>query len=153
HPTLVIVENAAQMPDVTTTLLRVGFDDVKGYMEGGMDSWETSGFPLNSLPTISVHELKERIHGKSTDQITALDLRTDKEWTDGHIEGALHIHGGKLQERYADVPKDRPVSVLCGSGYRSTIAASFLLREGYSEVSNVAGGMSAWKAAGFPQVR
>jgi hydroxyacylglutathione hydrolase len=152
HPTLVIVENAAQMPDVTNTLLRVGFDDVKGYMEGGMDSWETGGFPLTSLPTISVHDLKERL-GKNHDTMTVLDVRTEREWKEGHIAGALHIHGGKLQERYADVPRNKPVTVMCGSGYRSTIAASFLLREGYSEVSNVAGGMSAWKAAGFPQVQ
>jgi hydroxyacylglutathione hydrolase len=120
-------------------------------MEGGMDAWEMGGFPLTSLPTISVHQLKDRL-GKNGGGLTVLDVRTDREWKDGHVEGALHIHGGKLQERFADVPREKPVAVLCGSGYRSSIAASFLLREGYSDVSNVAGGMAAWRAAQYSQV-
>jgi hydroxyacylglutathione hydrolase len=151
HPTLVIVENTSQMPEVTATLLRVGFDGVKGYMEGGMDAWETGGFPLTSLPTLSVHTLKERI--RKDPLLALLDVRTETEWKDGHLEGTLHIHGGKLQERFDEVPRDREVAVVCGSGYRSSIAASFLLREGYENVLNVAGGMTAWKAAGFPVVR
>ncbi len=60
------------------------------------------------------------------------------------------MHGGKLQERFGDVPRDKPVAVICGSGYRGSIAASFLKREGYPEVANVVGGMTAWKAAGLP---
>jgi hydroxyacylglutathione hydrolase len=149
HPTLIVPETPEQMAEVTTTLLRVGFDDVKGYLEGGMDSWETGGFPLASLPMLSVHELNQKLAAKSS-ALTVLDVRTDKEWNDGHIEGALHIHGGKLQERFAEVRRDRPVAVVCGSGYRASIAASFLLREGYTDVYNVVGGMSAWKAAGLP---
>ncbi len=77
-----------------------------------------------------------------------LDVRTEAEWDGGHIEGAHHIHGGTLQERFAEVPKDRPVAVVCGSGYRASIASSFLKREGYPDVANVLGGMTAWKAAG-----
>jgi len=53
-------------------------------------------------------------------------------------------------QNFALVPRDKPVVVICGSGYRGSIAASFLQREGYEEVSNVLGGMSAWKAAGLP---
>ena len=82
--------------------------------------------------------------------MTVLDVRTEKEWNAGHIDGAIHIHGGLLQDRFADIPRDEPVAVVCGSGYRASIAASFLKREGYQDVSNVVGGMSAWKAAGFP---
>lgn len=151
HPTLVVLENSAQMPEVTQTLLRVGLDEVKGYLEGGMDAWETGGFPLTSLPTLSVHDLKEKIK-KHNGDLTVLDVRTEKEWKEGHIEGALHIHGGKLQERFAEVPRDKAVAVVCGSGYRSSIAASFLLREGYQQVMNVAGGMTAWNATGYPVV-
>ena len=79
-------------------------------------------------------------------------MRTDEEWDAGHIDGAIHIHGGKLQERFGEVPHDKPVAVVCGSGYRASIAASFLQRDGYEAVSNVIGGMSAWKAAKLPTV-
>ena len=84
------------------------------------------------------------------DSLTILDVRTDKEWESGHIAGALHIHGGKLQERFEEIPRDRPVAVICASGYRASIAASFLKRDGYEAVMNVIGGMTAWKAAGLP---
>jgi hydroxyacylglutathione hydrolase len=152
RPTLAVTDNPAQMPEVTTHLLRVGFDDVQGYLQGGIDLWETSGYPLTSLRTLTVQQLAQRLNSRGVRPITVLDVRTDKEWSTGAIDGAIHIHGGKLQERFADVPRDKPVAVVCGSGYRGTIAASFLKREGYEDVANVVGGMSAWNAADFPTV-
>jgi len=145
QPTLIVVDRPEQMPEVTTHLLRVGFDDIQGYLEGGMDAWQVSGFPVATLSTISVHTLNQR-----AGTLTVLDVRTEKEWNAGHIEGAIHIHGGKLQENFGLVPRDKPVAVICGSAYRGSIGASFLKREGYEDVSNVLGGMSAWKAAGLP---
>jgi hydroxyacylglutathione hydrolase len=150
QPTLIVLDDAVRMPEVTTHLLRVGFDDVRGYLEGGMDAWETAGYPLATLSTLSVHELHQRLKGGRA--LTVLDVRTEGEWNAGHIDGAIHVHGGKLQERYAEVPRDRPVAVVCGSGYRASIAASFLQREQYEGVGNVIGGMTAWKAAGLPTV-
>lgn len=149
RPIQLIVDHAAQVPEVMTHLIRVGFDEIQGYVQGGIDGWETSGYPLAMLATMSVHQLRDRL-AQGSDRVTVLDVRTEKEWNAGHIDGAIHIHGGKLQERFADVPQSKPVAVICGSGYRASIAASFLKREGYAEVTNVVGGMSAWKAAGLP---
>ena len=148
HPTLIILDDPASMPEVTTHLLRVGLDDVRGYLEGGMDAWEVGGLPLATLSTSSVHDLAARL--KNASKPTVLDVRTEREWKAGHIDEAIHIHGGMLQERFAEVPKGKPVAVICGSGYRASIASSFLKREGYQSLSNVVGGMSAWKAAGLP---
>lgn len=150
RPTLVILDDPADMGAVTTHLLRVGFDDVLGYLEGGMDEWQTGGFPLSTLGSASVHQLRQRLPEVADGSLTLLDVRTEKEWSDGHVEGAMHIHGGRLQEHFADVPRDKPVAVICGSGYRASIAASFLKREGFGDVTNIMGGMSAWQAAGFP---
>lgn len=77
-----------------------------------------------------------------------LDVREVSEWNAGHIPGALHIPGGTLPPRLSDVPDDRPLTVVCGSGYRSTVAASLLLREGRRAVANLIGGMTAYQAAG-----
>jgi hydroxyacylglutathione hydrolase len=151
HPTLVVLDDPGHMAEVTTHLIRVGFDDVRGYLEGGIDAWENGGYPLTTLTTISVHELQQK--RKSGERLTVLDVRTESEWDAGHIEGAIHIHGGKLQERFAEVPRDKPVAVVCGSGYRASIAASFLQRERYEGVQNVMGGMTAWKAAGLPTTK
>jgi hydroxyacylglutathione hydrolase len=79
-----------------------------------------------------------------------LDVRSEREYDAGHISGALHIHGGLLQERVDQVPRDREVAVVCGSGYRASIAASVLKRRGYTRVTNVLGGMSGYLAAGYP---
>ena len=78
-----------------------------------------------------------------------LDVRTDDEWREGHLPGALHIMGGYLPERVDEVPRDRPLVVMCGSGYRSTIAASVLERAGFTDITNLTGGMKAWKDAGL----
>lgn len=148
RPILLVLDDPSRMAEVTTHLVRVGFDDVRGFLDGGMDAWAMGGYPVATLPILSVHELSKRL--KERQRLTVLDVRTEGEWNAGHIEGAIHIHGGKLQERFAEVPRDRPVAVVCGSGYRASIAASFLQREGYDGVGNVIGGMTAWKAAGLP---
>lgn len=137
------------MSQVATHLLRVGFDDIRGYLDRGLDAWETAGYPLSTLQTTSVHELNNRLTAVRDESLTLLDVRTEKEWNAGHIVGAKHIHGGLLQERFEEVPRDRPVTVLCGSGYRASIASSFLKREGHESVTNVMGGMTAWNNAGF----
>ena len=149
RPTLVVLDDPVDMLTVTTHLLRVGFDDVRGYLEGGMDAWEGAGFPLAMLETISVHDLYRRLKEVRNESLTLLDVRTEKEWNAGHIDGALYIHGGKLQEQFEQVSRDKPIAVICGSGYRASIAASFLKREGFQDVTNVIGGMSAWNAAGY----
>ena len=71
------------------------------------------------------------------------------EWNAGQIEGALHITGAELPSRIEDVPKDRPLATICGSGFRSSVSASLLMHHRHKQVDNVLGGMTAWKAAGL----
>ena len=73
-----------------------------------------------------------------------LDVRTAGEWAAEHIEGALHIPLPGLPRRLAELPRHDPLAVICGSGYRSSIAASLLREAGFSRVQNVMGGMSAY---------
>lgn len=151
---LVIVPgDPAEMPEVVTHLIRVGLDQIEGYLEDGMDAWENHGFPLSQLGTASVQDLASRLATTGPGRPFVLDVRTETEWAGGHIDGALHVHGGVLKDRFEEVPKDRPVAVVCGTGYRGSIAASFLKSHGYADVSNVLGGMTAWKAAGLPVAR
>jgi hydroxyacylglutathione hydrolase len=147
---VVVASSPTVVPEVVTHLIRVGLDQVEGYMEDGMDAWEDHGFPLAQLHTLSVQELDAKLRQTRSEQPFVLDVRADGEWDAGHIDGAHHIHGGLLQERFNEIPKDKPVVVICGSGYRGSIAASFLQREDYRDVSNVLGGMSAWKSVGMP---
>ncbi|MGH7571846.1 MAG: MBL fold metallo-hydrolase [Gemmatimonadota bacterium] len=130
-------------------LIRVGLDDVRGHLAGGFPAWRQAGLPVAETPQIGPRELHERLvsgHGP-----TVLDVRSDGEWRGGHIEGAIHVMGGLLQDRLVEVPNgDRPVAVVCGSGYRSTVATSVLERSGFRHVINVTGGMNGWRQAGLP---
>jgi hydroxyacylglutathione hydrolase len=150
---LIVPSTPEEMPEVVTHLIRVGLDRIEGHMEDGMDAWQNHGFPISKLEALSVQELAARLERGDSGSPFVLDVRTDSEWNAGHIDGAHHIHGGVLQERCDEVPKDRPVAVICGTGYRGSIAASFLKSRGYADVANVLGGMTAWKAAGLPTAR
>jgi hydroxyacylglutathione hydrolase len=132
-------------------LIRVGLDDVRGHLAGGMPAWLQAGFPVTETPQITPRDLHQHLvsgHGPAV-----LDVRSDAEWEAGHIEGAVHIMGGFLAERLPEVPDgDRPVAVVCGIGYRSTVAASVLERAGFRRVLSLTGGMDAWREAGLPTV-
>jgi hydroxyacylglutathione hydrolase len=86
-------------------------------------------------------------------EVDVLDVRQPAEWAAGHIEGATFITGAELPERLGEVPADKPLAVVCGSGFRSTVMASLLRASGWRNVSNMSGGMSAWRRAGGPTVK
>jgi len=111
-----------------TQLLRIGFDRVEGYLEGGPAAWEASGRPVSSYETCDVDGLHE-IYAAG-DHPHILDVRQDDEWADGHIPDSRHIFIGDLPDRISEVPDDRTIYVACAGGFRAAIAASMLAREG-----------------------
>jgi hydroxyacylglutathione hydrolase len=116
-----------------------------------MMAWRTAAQPVETLPQWTAWQLYDRL--KKDPELIVLDVRQPGEWRAGRIEGALHITGAEIPGRINDVPKDRPVAAICGSGYRSSVSASLLLHHGHRQVSNVLGGMTAWKRAGLPMTR
>ena len=113
-----------------------------------MMAWRTAAKPIANMRQWSIWDLRDRI--QSERDLVVLDVRQPQEWSDGHIEDARHITGAELPERINEVPKDVPVAVICGSGYRSSVSSSLLAARGFTNIANVLGGMSAWKSAGFP---
>ncbi len=98
-------------------------------------------------PAIKVTEVQQRLD----DGAQLIDVRESNEWKSGHAPGAKHIPLGSLENRLGSIAKERPVMVMCQSGMRSAQAAKVLASAGY-EVSNVSGGMTAWKRAGLRTV-
>jgi len=140
RPILLAGDENTDLESVRRGLIRVGLDDVRGYLQGGMRAWIEAGFAQEQLPQISVDELRARV----AQGAFVLDVRTKNEWEAGHIDGAHWLMAGDLQKHVNELPKEKTIHVICGSGYRSSIAASVLRRAGLQDVVNVAGGMSAW---------
>lgn len=152
RPILLVPAEPAQAEEAARALVRVGLDDVRGYLQGGIEGWVRAGFPLAETPQLSPSELHERL--SKGDPIRVVDVRTAEEWAAGHVEGAHHIMGGGLAARLDELePEGRPIATICASGYRSTVAASVLERAGFRDVLNVTGGMGAWERAELPTVR
>lgn len=148
RPILLIGGDRSHIEPAVRYLIRTGYDRIAGYLRGGTEGWYNAGYPINHLPQLSVHGLKGMLD--SREDVVVLDVRGKDEWDTGHIEGAVHIYVGHLEERLAEVPRDRRVAVICNVGRRASLAASILLREGYREIHNVLGSMKAWTKAGFP---
>ncbi len=143
-------EGAAQFAEARTELRRIGLDRVVGYLDGGMVAWQSEDREVVTLPQVSVHDLVDRLAAPQ-DGLTVLDVRSDDEWTDGHIAGAAHRYAGEILQG-AEPPVDgaSQVAVVCGSGYRSSVISSLLQARGHQSLINVAGGMGAWHEAKLP---
>jgi len=150
EPVLLVLEDQRHLERAVRYLIRVGYDRITGYLKDGTEGWYNAGLPTENLPLLSVHQLKDKID--RGEELLVLDARGQDEWESGHIKGALHIYVGHLEQSLAEVPKDKPVAVICNVGHRAGLGASILLRAGYQQVYNVLGSVKAWKAAGFPTV-
>lgn len=148
RPILLVLEDEGHLEKAARYLIRAGYDRIEGYLKGGTEGWYNAGFPVESLPLLSVHQLKDRLD--RGEELAVLDTRGQDEWDSGHKKEALHIYVGHLEARLAEVPADKPVAVICNVGHRAGLGASILLRAGYREVYNVLGSVKAWVAAGYP---
>ncbi len=144
---LLVLDRPDDLWKVSWQLLRIGYPLPRGWLRGGRAGWRTAALPVKSTPQITVHELKARLQ---RGEINLLDVRQPDEWHAGHVNGANYITGAELPDRLEEVPRDRPLAVTCGSGYRSSVAASLLTHHDHPDVVNVTGGMTAWNNAGYP---
>jgi len=144
-PIALVAEGPADVAKARLELARIGFDNVVGYIKAEAMALTTS------LPQLSVCDLRGRLDGSEPPLV--VDVRTPGEWTDSHIAAALSIPLPELPDRLAEVPREQPVAVICGSGYRSSIAASWLQAHGILQLHNVTGGMSEFLEKDCPQMK
>ena len=117
-------------------------------LAGVIVAWQIAAEPLGTLPLLTPRELDTR--RRENNGLFILDVCQPAEWQAGHVPDAHHISGSDLPGQLEDVPGDRPVAVYCGSGYRSSVAASLLRNSGHRNVYNVIGGFTAWEAEQLP---
>ena len=143
---ILVLEDPHDLWVATWELLRIGYSPPVGWLAGGMQAWRTSGRELAALPLIDADQLRR---GVEKSALTVLDVRQPAERASGHISGSQFITGAELPERVDEVPTEKPVAVICGSGFRSATLASLLKHEGRERIFSVIGGMSAWQASGY----
>ncbi|MCH7746205.1 MAG: MBL fold metallo-hydrolase [Chloroflexi bacterium] len=147
-PIILVSDNASARDEMVRQLIRIGYDSIEGYLEGGMEAWENARLPVSHLQTITPEELYPQLEGGGGPQ--PLDVRFGYEWRVGHVPNALHIELGDLPEQASTLSKDKAYALFCAAGVRASTAASILKREGINDVTLVVGGTSAWENAGYP---
>ena len=145
---LVVLGSDVAMAERAVSLLAlIGLDRVRGVADPRvLEQAVADGRVLEKMPQTDVQSLAA--HG--TGGAHVVDVRNNSEWAEGHIPGAEHLFLGSLLERAAHLAKDATIVVHCHSGSRSSIAASLLKAHGYTDVSNLSGGIVAWQKAGLP---
>jgi rhodanese-related sulfurtransferase len=143
-----IADDLEHVKEAAMRLARVGLHKVVGYLEGGILSWVQAGLPLDSLAQLSVEEVSEELSGHNAMEV--IDVRRPQEFATGHVPQARNIPLAELEKHIQELPADRPVAVICASGYRSSIASSILKIHGFQSPINVVGGTKAWERSGLP---
>ncbi len=127
-------------------LVRVGLDRIAGHLTGGVQGWIDSGLETARHEVVPSTELQERLD--AGEPLCVLDVRTDAEWNNGHIDGAVHVPLPELPRHVDRFVGGDPVVTVCNGGYRSAIAAALLERAGATGIIDQLGGMTAWNRAG-----
>jgi hydroxyacylglutathione hydrolase len=148
RPLGIIAERYEDAATVHTYLARMGYDNVKGYLENGLTSWEVSGRTYDQIPAVHAAEMVQRT--QDSQEAVLLDVRKEGEVAAGHLPQSRHVFLGHLPQQTESIAKDKPVITFCGSGQRAIIAASILKRNGFTNVENSLGSMAACAAVGCP---
>jgi len=144
---VVVIADPGREDEAATRLGRIGFDIVAGYLSGGMQQLDDAPELVERTERITAPSLAEQFAAPAAPLL--VDVRTEREWSEGHIDDAINLPLAQLSGRLDQLPRDRELVVYCTSGYRSAVAASLLRRAGLP-VTNLVGGLAAWKAA-MPQ--
>ena len=146
RPVLLVSQDANE---AVRYLIRLGYDDLPGQVAGGMLAWHKAGKDSASHKMMTTQDVCKRLDRR--EDLWILDVRSERELhEEGKIPGAHHIHITQLPYRFEEIPRARPIYVFCGTGLRSTIAASLLQIEGWEDVTVVLGGFEGWNSMKCP---
>ncbi len=150
-PIILIADSPIEREEAVRQLIRIGYDDLRGYLDGGLTAWLAAGLPTQRVSIMPAEELRWQLERGAAPLV--LDVRHDDEWRAGHLPRASHLDAGRLPAHPSPMPRDERIIVHCGHMDRSTVSISLLERLGYQDLMLLEGGYSHWQAAGYPIVR
>lgn len=148
-PIVIVANNGEQVSEARMRLARVGLENVKGYLVGGMKAWTELGLEVAVVPQITVADLKQLLAAHPDFQL--VDVRRGAEYNSGHAPRAVAAPLAELHDTLPslNLSPNKLTAVICAGGFRSSSATSIMEQAGFTELLNVTGGTSAWVDAGF----
>jgi hydroxyacylglutathione hydrolase len=155
RPLVLVLQRPEDWDEAIRQALRIGAEgQIVGHLRGGFGAWADGGGPLESTGRLNVDELAARLSDSAPAKAPlVIDVRQANEYETYHVPGSIHITAGSLPDRLDELPRDHPIVTICAAGLRAGVAASILRSAGFDNVSWVASGVPAWRAAGHPTVR
>jgi hydroxyacylglutathione hydrolase len=141
---ILLVTPEGREEETITRLSRVGFDNVLGFLKGGIVTWEQAGFETDSVNSITPEKFASELSSASI----VVDARKPSEYDAEHVENAVNIPLDSINSNLSSVPQNETFYLHCAGGYRSVIMASILKSRGYHNLINVEKGMNGIRSAG-----
>jgi hydroxyacylglutathione hydrolase len=142
---IILVTPDGKEEETVRRLARVGYDNVRGYLDGGIRAWNDS---LDSIGRLEASQVEQ---GLAVNELL-IDVRKPGEYESEHLADVPSIPLDFINERMDEFPKDKELVLLCGGGYRSMIAASILKARGFEGIKDVIGGYAALAKTDLPKV-
>jgi hydroxyacylglutathione hydrolase len=148
RPLVLIAGSASAAQEATRQLVRIGFHDLRGWLDP--HDWTEEGRVMRSVTRCTMGDLTERILDGGN--ITVIDVRQESEWAGGHLPGAVHALAPDLPAIIDHLDREAPIAVHCATGSRAALGVSLLLQHGIADVWHVTDGVDAWSALGHPLI-
>jgi hydroxyacylglutathione hydrolase len=142
RPLLLVVEDGDER-EAVIRLARVGYDNVVGFLKGGIDAWKNAGKSVESIKSISAEEFAKI--AANDNKINVIDVRNVGEYLSEHLVAAVNHPLGNLSESMESLDMNGTYYIHCAGGYRSMAAAALLYANGFKNIIDVAGGFKALK--------
>lgn len=142
---ILLVTEIGQEEESILRLARVGYDNVIGYLKGGIETWITEGQEIDTIISITANELADKVEKEN---VLVIDVRRPSEFAAEHIDRAKSLPLDYISELMAEFPKEETMYIHCAGGYRSMIASSILKSRGYDNLVDVQGGFAAIAQSG-----
>jgi len=144
---VILVSDSTEVHEYTVRqLIRIGYDDLPGYLEGGMAAWKRAGLPVEQVPVFTMRDVRLRL--ERGEQLVVVDVRQAHEWATGHIPRAEMLEAGALPKADLHLPHDRVIATHCGHGQRAATGLSVVKYRGYSNLAVITEGIDQWRTAG-----
>ena len=143
---IIFIAEEGREQEVVTRFSRVGYDNILGYLRGGIHSWKAAGHKVDQIGSMSATQFANSL--KEGSMGVALDVRKESEYLSEHVVGVENFPLDFIHTNFAEINADKEYFLHCASGYRSLIAASIFQANGVKKVTDVRGGFKDIKDTG-----